>query len=476
MKSRWKAAAVLAIPVAAFMLWRATEVNPPAATSLLVTPEPTREPPPAPPPQPPARVATAPSVQFARPALVYSSAATTPGALEGTVVDAETERGVASAVLTFSHENGAYETVGDRDGSFRFVPREAGRYQLIAVEAKGYLPFQREFGRSPVSFNSAPGRDVSGVIVRMVPEPKSGSRKSVAGAQDRESDGGSRDAGGALRGRVFDARSGLPIVAFAVALWRRNGIAYSEMVSPASFIDASGAYEISGLGPGTYEATVMAAGYAASAYAMVQIADSPVQVDFAMHTGASVRGVIRDDASGRPIAGAMVSIEGRRGNAPDLPAAPLSPVSDSDSLGEFALEHVPADAISLRVDKEGYLSRLVSLGVLPDEGDIPSLAIRLTRREQGTEARIEFTGIGATVRPLGDTLDIRAVVPNAGAADAGLGPGDRIVAIDGIPVQKLGFEQGIAAIRGPEGTTVTLRIRRAGQELEVVVIRKLIRG
>lgn len=424
------------------------------------------------------RVTSSPSVRFGKPGVVRSATETTPGALEGTVVDAETDGGIASAVLTFSHENGAYETMSERGGSFRFAPRDVGRYQLVSVEARGYLPFQREFGRSPVTFNSVPGKDVSGVIVRLVSEPKAGSHKSVAGAQGGESDGGSRsrDSNGALRGRVFDARTGLPIAAFAVALWKRDGIAYSEMVAPASFIDASGAYEIGGLGPGTYEATAMAARYAASSYAVVQIADAPVEANFAMHTGARVSGVIRDGATGSPIAGAEVSIEGRRGNAPDLPAAPLSPVSRSDFAGEFGLEHVPPDAIGVSVDKEGYLSRLVSLGMLPEDGEIPPLEIRLARPDQGTDAHVELTGIGATLRPVGETLEILAVLATAGASDAGLTPGDQILAIDGASVGKLGFERGIDAIRGPEGTTVSLRIRRAGRDFDVVVTRKLVRG
>jgi C-terminal processing protease CtpA/Prc len=120
--------------------------------------------------------------------------------------------------------------------------------------------------------------------------------------------------------------------------------------------------------------------------------------------------------------------------------------------------------------------RVVPLGTLPKDGDAPPLAIALTPREPGADANFELTGIGAVLRPHGDALDIQRVVPNGGAADAGLGPGDAILVVDGASVIDLGFERAIGAIRGPEGTTVTLRIRRAGREVDVVVTRKLVRS
>jgi membrane-associated protease RseP (regulator of RpoE activity) len=219
----------------------------------------------------------------------------------------------------------------------------------------------------------------------------------------------------------------------------------------------------------------MAAGYAWSSYVIVQLTSPPVEASFALRAGARINGTVIDDATRRPVMGATLSLEGRRGDPPNLPVAPLSPEAETGPDGRFVLEHVPPDAVSMSVLARGYVMRLVSLGNLPEEGDAPPLAIALTPRE-AADARVELTGIGVVLRAQADALQIQKVMPNAGAADAGLAPGDQIVAIDGARVTALGFERALGAIRGPEGTLVALRIRRIGNELDVLVARKLVRN
>ena len=480
MQRRWIAIVVFALAI--LVAWWLSRTAPSTATRA---PEPApalaRPPMAVPAPAAARRSLLPPAIQLSKPVVVLPVQAAAPGALAGTVLDAQTSTGIAGAELTFSHDDGAYSTATGVGGAFRFAPRSAGTYRLVSIEAKGYAPFESEFGRSPVSFTSVAGKDVDGVVLRLLPERKNVAVDSGGARIEGRSDGGEVDAGnpkqarGSLFGRVLDARSSAAIAAFAIALFRRDGLA-TTMIAPASFVDPSGAYEIDGLAPGTYEATAMAAGYAWSSYAVVQIGDSPAQADFALHAGARITGVVTDAATRRPIGGATLSLEGRRGDAPDLPVAPLSPEAESGVDGRFTLEHVPPDVASVQAGKQGYLVRVVSLGPLPKDGDAPPpLAIALTPRESGAHAHLELTGIGAVLRPRGDALDIQQVVPNGGAADAGLGPGDAILAVDGASVMDLGFEGAIGAIRGPEGTAVTLRIRRAGREADVVVTRKLIR-
>ena len=76
---------------------------------------------------------------------------------------------------------------------------------------------------------------------------------------------------------------------------------------------------------------------------------------------------------------------------------------------------------------------------------------------------MELTGIGAVLSAKGDALLIGQVIEGGGAAAAGLGPGDAIIAIDGAVVVDIGFEEAIGRIRGPEGSTVTLSVRRGGE-------------
>jgi len=414
-----------------------------------------------------------PAIALERPVVLRPARAAVPGALEGTVVDAATGESIAGAELTFSHDEGAYSTVAGGGGAFRFAPPAPGTYRLVSVDAKGYAPFESEFGRSPVSFTSVAGKDVSGVALRLKREHRTHGKRRASG-EERGADAGEPAATGALFGRVADARSGAPIAVFAVAVFRREGVE-ATAVAPASFVDPSGAYRIDGLSPGRYEATAMAAGYAASNYVVVQVAGSAVEADFALQAGVRIAGVVIDQATRLALSGASLSLEGRRGDSPNLPVAPLSPEAETGPDGRFVLEHVPPDAISMSVEKEGYLVRLVSLAGLPTDGDAPPLEIALTPRGVAADANVELTGIGAVLRPRGDVLRIQQVVPNGGAADAGLGPGDAIVTIDGTRVTELGFDRATGAIRGLEGTTVTLRIRRGDRELDVVVVRKLVR-
>jgi C-terminal processing protease CtpA/Prc len=76
----------------------------------------------------------------------------------------------------------------------------------------------------------------------------------------------------------------------------------------------------------------------------------------------------------------------------------------------------------------------------------------------------------------GDALVIGRVLEGGGAAEVGLAVGDAVLAVDGVPVQTLGFQGSIEWIRGPEGSTVRLTVRRgdAGAPTEIDVPRRRI--
>ncbi|MCA9531809.1 MAG: PDZ domain-containing protein [Myxococcales bacterium] len=64
-------------------------------------------------------------------------------------------------------------------------------------------------------------------------------------------------------------------------------------------------------------------------------------------------------------------------------------------------------------------------------------------------------------------------VPAGGAAaNAGLVPGDQIVAIDGHPVRDMSYTSIVQALRGRAGTTVKLKIAHEGELRDVTVRRE----
>lgn len=75
----------------------------------------------------------------------------------------------------------------------------------------------------------------------------------------------------------------------------------------------------------------------------------------------------------------------------------------------------------------------------------------------------EYEGIGAYVDVAGDYLTIVSPMEGAPADEAGLQPGDKIIAIDGEDMTGVPPEKARLQVLGPEGTQVTLTIAREGE-------------
>ena len=100
---------------------------------------------------------------------------------------------------------------------------------------------------------------------------------------------------------------------------------------------------------------------------------------------------------------------------------------------------------------------------------------------EGYQATLEkrqnsYVGIGITVsREDPKDLVILAVTPGGPAEEAGVLAGDVILAVDGTPLTPENREEQIAAIKGQEGTTVTLELRRTdGSQVTLEVERRTI--
>ena len=85
----------------------------------------------------------------------------------------------------------------------------------------------------------------------------------------------------------------------------------------------------------------------------------------------------------------------------------------------------------------------------------------------------EVVGIGVSIQNAEGGLLISSVLDDSPALEAGLEPGDMILAVDGTPVSTI--EEGTALIGGQEGTAVRLLIRRTnGQEVEMELVRRAV--
>lgn len=76
----------------------------------------------------------------------------------------------------------------------------------------------------------------------------------------------------------------------------------------------------------------------------------------------------------------------------------------------------------------------------------------------------EYEGIGVYIEVVDQVLTIVSPMPGSPAEEAGLLPGDVLVAVDGATLTGLSMEDAQNLVQGPEGTTVELTILRPGQE------------
>jgi hypothetical protein len=277
-----------------------------------------------------------------------------------------------------------------------------------------------------------------------------------------------------LSGRVTDEKSGSPVAAFSLALGVREGPIAIHNESVTSHFDADGRYAVEPLRPGTYRVTVAAEGFAPSERDVVVKSDD--SADFALGRGATAFGSVLDAKDQKPIVGARVALEGHFGVGAGAPAFFSGVLTDAN--GAFELRGIAPGTRSLFASAKNHHSRVLGGTSFAAGARVGLIRIELTPTQPGEDPRVELVGIGAVLAAKDDVLVIGKTLPSGGAESAGLVSGDAIVAIDGTPVKGLGFEDAVQKIRGPEGTTVVLLVKKqsGGDPVAVDVVRRRVQG
>jgi hypothetical protein len=282
--------------------------------------------------------------------------------------------------------------------------------------------------------------------------------------------------GGSLVGTVREKGSGRAVAPFTVVVRPAGGRGRRLPPRTATVVDGAGRFEVDGLPPGAATVQVSAPAHAPSDELEVEIPEPPgsARLEVELSPGGRLTGAVVERGTGRPLAGARISVEGE-----DAPASLLGAYAESLSGpdGRFALAGLPARPLSLLVAAEGHHGRILSGIQVPDGGEAGPLQVELSPVQDGEEPQVELAGIGAVLERTRSGLRISAVMPGGGAAEAGLAPGDEILAVDGKGVSELGFAGAIQAIRGPVDSRVVLTVRRGGgAAADVWVWRRLVRG
>lgn len=173
-----------------------------------------------------------------------------------------------------------------------------------------------------------------------------------------------------------------------------------------------------------------------------------------------------------------------RGSAAGIaaPAAATERGSDAASsstrASRFAILDEVYDVLDRDfVDPQAFestdLRRAAINGIIDSLGDpytafIDAENYRLTSEDIGGS----FEGIGCTVQDFDGEITIVTVFDGSPAERAGVLGGDVILGVDGESTEGWPLELAVQRIRGPAGTTVTLRVRRStGVEEELPVVR-----
>lgn len=294
---------------------------------------------------------------------------------------------------------------------------------------------------------------------------------------------------GVIRGEVWDPVAEQPAAGVLISLFRPGrdtGRQYPEpwVAEPGEAdqavvrlrADDAGRFTFSGLAPGYYVIRprgVLQAGGGAEAHVTDEQPEQEVRLR--VELGATITGQVLDEQA-RPLTDFTVHVVGLDAgdglNAAHDHQATLH--VRTDAQGRYVLEPLPTGTVWIQAAARsfGYSSpaaHAVRSGgridgidiVVPDERDVLG---QRSRDDGGVGVRLDFGPEGPRVR---------RTIEGMSAQAAGLEPGDLIVQVAGRSTRFMPPSEFTDRCRGPLGSEVTLRVRRAdGVEHEVGLTRQ----
>ncbi len=286
--------------------------------------------------------------------------------------------------------------------------------------------------------------------------------------------GGSRnvslvmDPGFLLGGQVVTT-SGEPVPAYTLLVMRRLGVV-RELVTARSIVEPDGKFRVR-VTSGEYELVASASGLAPSAPTTAGAGEKDAKI--VVSEGAILSGKVIDATSGKPLQYARIMREAAGGGASAQPAN-AGTVTRED--GTFELTGIPPGPLSITVGAGDHHPKIEAGLTAVDGVTLGPLIIPLTKLAPGETPTLELVGIGVKLRAEHEAIVVEFVMPESGAHAAGIVAGDRIVAVDGVDIAKLGMDGAVSRIRGVVGTKVSVTIRRGDEDVQLVVERKKLKA
>lgn len=272
--------------------------------------------------------------------------------------------------------------------------------------------------------------------------------------------------GGRIAGVVVDEK-GAPVPKFMLAVEKFIGEGSDDEGSNgrARTVESeTGAFEMTNVTPGKYMLSVSSEGHppAKSDTLEVDSGRSVTGVRIVLARGALLTGTVTDADTRKPLAGARIALD-------SVTSSGVSsiPSVKSDDNGAYTLEGVPPSGpFSIRVEKDGYRSRIMS-GLQARGSSQMTSDVALQPRGEGTTGDSELGGIGAILGPQAGAFGamVMGLTPDGPASRGGLQRGDWIVRIDGAATDAMTLPDCIQRLRGEPGTRVSVSVKRGEQEM-----------